>query len=283
MIFTVGTIGRSERPLVRFAFITDSHYAPHIAPVPGDRRRYGDALCKMRRFAQHMNRLHADFVVEGGDFKDLGRTREESIAYLDAMEGAFALFRGPRYHVLGNHDHDNLSKDEFLSRISNDGQQAAKAYYSFERGGVKFIVLNACFDSSLRPYSQNNPWNDANVPPRELAWFEQELAAARGPVVVFCHQRLDDAAEPNHLVRNAKQVRQLIEANGKVRLVVTGHQHCGGYHLLNGIPYYSLRALVVDSGPGANSFAEVAVYPSGAFAVTGWRNAVSVNTAGEPA
>ena len=91
-----------ERP-VRFGFITDCHHAPHIVR-PSDPRRYGLALAKMRDFARCANRSELDFVVEGGDFKDLGRTPAESLKYLDEMEAAFAGFEGPRYHVLGNHD-----------------------------------------------------------------------------------------------------------------------------------------------------------------------------------
>ena len=53
------------------------------------------------------------------------------------MEAAFAQFKGPRYHVLGNHDHDNLSKEEFLAHIANDGQPRARPYYAFTRGGIR--------------------------------------------------------------------------------------------------------------------------------------------------
>lgn len=76
MILTAGKIGRGERPLVRFAFITDSHYAPHIAPVPGDRHRYGDALVKMRCVVQ--GHLHE------GAWRELG-----GIAYFTSPASVF--------------------------------------------------------------------------------------------------------------------------------------------------------------------------------------------------
>jgi glycerophosphoryl diester phosphodiesterase len=50
---------------------------------------------------------------------------------------------------------------------------------------------------------------------------------------------------------------------------------------MNGIPYYTLRALVCDSGEGANSSAEVAVSADGTFTVTGWRAAASLGAEGE--
>ena len=272
-------------PVVRFGMVTDLHYAD-IAPDPAPRdevgrRFYRESLRKLREAVDVFNARRPDFVIELGDFKDLTRVPAETIRHLEAIEAAFAAFDGPRYHVAGNHDFDCLAPEEFFSRLPNDGTPSERGYYSFERGGVKFIVLNACFDSSMRPYSKSNPWDDANVPPDELKWFGEELAAAAGPVIVFCHQRLDDSAEPRHLVRNAAAVRALMERSGKVKGVITGHQHMGGANVQGGIPYYSLRALVCGSGEGNNSFAETAVYADGSFTVTGWRNAVSRGARGE--
>ena len=267
-------------PAVRFGIVTDLHYAS-IDPDPRPygvvgRRYYRDSRRKLAEAVAVFNEHRLDFAIELGDFKDNTNGHDDTIRHLEEIESEFAKFNGPRYHVAGNHDFDCLPKDEFFDRIPNDGKVCREGYYSFVKNGVTFIVLNACFDSSLKPYSENNPWNDANVPPQEMEWFEAQLAAATAPAVVFCHQRLDDAAEPNHIVKNAAAVRALVEKSGKVCAVITGHQHCGGYHLLNGIPYYSLRALVIEEGEGENSFAEVAVYPSGEFAVTGYFNASSV-------
>ncbi|MBQ3288870.1 MAG: metallophosphoesterase [Kiritimatiellae bacterium] len=282
-LFAFGT--PAGKPVVRFGMVTDLHYAdidPDPAPcgVVG-RRFYRESLRKLREAVAVFNARRPDFAIELGDFKDLTRGRDETIAHLESIEAAFAGFDGPRYHVAGNHDFDCLSPDDFFPRLPNDGKPSRSGYYSFVRGGITFIVLNACFDSSLKPYSRANPWNDANVPPEELAWFERELSAAKGHVFVFCHQRLEDSAEHNHIVKNAAAVRALMERSGKVKGVITGHQHCGGANVVNGIPYYSLRALVCGSGEGNNSFAETAIYADGAFTVTGWRNAVSRGARGE--
>ncbi len=273
------------RPVVRFGMVTDLHYAdldPDPAPVGvTGRRYYRESLRKLGEAVEVFNARTVDFAVELGDFKDLTRGPEQTLAYLDAIEAGFAKFKGPRYHVAGNHDFDCLTPEEFFSRIPNDGKVCPKGYYSFAKGGVTFIVLNACFDSRLRAYSRCNPWDDANVPPEQLDWLARELAAAKGHVIVFCHQRLDESAEPRHLVKNAAAVRAILEKSGKVKGVFTGHQHKGGWNVVNGIPYYSLRALVCDSGEGNNCFAEAAIYPDGSFTVMGWRNAASHDTKGE--
>ena len=86
-----GDVGDAA-PAVRFGFITDCHYAAHIKPSLW--RNHCDGLLKMDVFTAKMNELGVDFVVEGGDFKDLGRTPEESLAYLREIEGRFAAFKG---------------------------------------------------------------------------------------------------------------------------------------------------------------------------------------------
>src|SRR5690606_14446190 len=115
-----------------------------------------------------------------------------------------------RHYVLGNHCVDTLKKSEFLGQI---GQAAS--YYSFEWGGVHFVVLDACFRSDGVAYERKNfVWTDSNIPPAEVEWLRGDLAAAKGPVVVFVHQRLD--VEDNHGVKNGAGIRDLLEKSHKV-------------------------------------------------------------------
>ena len=262
-IWNVGLDGNAgPAPLVRFGFVTDGHYAPHVAPTPGDRRRYGDSLEKMRRFARHMNRAGVDFAVEGGDLKDLGRTPEESLAYLDAMEAAFAGFDGPRYHVLGNHDHDNLSKEEFLSRVANAGQERACAWYSFDRHGVRFVVLDANYRSDGAPYGRGDfDWRDCFVPEEQVEFLRAELASAPGPCVPILHQQLD--AEDGSCIANAAEVRRVVEESGKVKCVVQGHWHEGSFRQIGGVAYYSAPASVFDPVGESDARSVIEVFPSG--------------------
>ena len=264
-----------ERPSVRFGFITDCHYAPHIVPKAGDRRVLADSLEKLRTFVREMNDEGVDFVVEGGDFKDLGRTPAESLAYLDAMEGAFAAFKGPRYHVLGNHDHDNLTKEEFLSHVANAGQDKAKAYYAFTCGGIRFIVLDACYSPDGTPYCRGKfSWKKCFVPPEQVAFLKAELAAAEGPCVPFLHQQLDP--EDETCIANAAEIRAILEASGKVKGVIQGHYHEGSFRELGGIGYYSAKASAVGAAPEAGAACLVEVYPSGGMRILGRRAAESV-------
>ena len=273
-----GREGAGERPVVRFGLVTDCHYAeiPYAKrDYPVGDAAYSESAAKLTECIAVMNRERPDFMVELGDFKDLGPSKEATLGYLDRIEKVFAGFNGPRYHVAGNHDFDCLTPEELFARIPNDGKVSKTGYYSFVRGGVTFIVMNACFDSTMKPYSCSNPWDNANVPPQELDWLGKELAAAPGKAVVFCHQCLCPAAEPRHRVKNAADVRAVIERSGKVKAVFTGHQHSGLIDIEKGITYYSLRGLVLNSGAEENSYALAEVFPSGAIRVTGYRKAVS--------
>ena len=268
---------RDELPLMRFGLVTDCHYAD----IPYARREHpvGDAayretLAKLRECVAVMESERPSFLIELGDFKDQGPDKASTIGYLDRVEKVFSGFPGPRYHVLGNHDLDLIDKPEFLARIKNYGQDKARAHYSFEVSGIRFVVLDACYNSKLEDYVPGNwDWTDANVPPEQLAWLEEEIASAPGRVIVFGHQCLDPNADPRHVVRNAAEVRAILEKSGKVNAVFTGHQHSGLISCVNGITYYSLRAMVLNSGE--NGYAVADVYPSGCIAVTGFRKAVS--------
>ena len=275
---------RADGALVRFGMVTDVHYADRD-PDPSTwgehgRRYYRESRRRLEEAVKTFNAHALDFAIELGDLKDMGRDRSATLSGLSEIEKVFAKFRGPRYHVCGNHDFDCLTDAEFMSGVRNGDGPMKRGHYSFALHGVTFVVLDACYDSSLRHYSRNNPWEDSNVPPDELAWLDLELAQASAPVVVFCHQRLDPYAEPRHLVRNAGKVRALLEKCGKVRTVFTGHQHNGGINECNGIDYYSLRAMVCQGGAEAGSYAEVSVFGDGRVDVTGYRRAVSFGSRG---
>jgi hypothetical protein len=172
---------------------------------------------------------------------------------------------------------DSLSKQQFLAHVENTGIDAARSYYSFSRFGayLHFVVLDANYTADGQDYNHGNfDWRDANIPAEGIDWLKQDLATCTGPVVVFIHQRLDGTGPV--YVKNAAEVRQVLEACGRVVAVFQGHHHEGGYSCLAGIHYYTLPALVEGSGPQHNSYAVVDVHPDRSLTVTGYRNAPSI-------
>ncbi len=268
-----GFLGKEKNAtLLNFGMVTDSHYAD--AKTRGS-RYYRESLAKMTECVERLNRRKLDFLIELGDFKDMNQppSREKTLRYLRTIEAVFQKFKGPHYHVLGNHDTDSISKQDFLNTITNTGIPRSAKYYAFSRGGIRFVVLDANYRQDGTDFDRGNfGKRDTQVPEAERAWLKGELAAAKGPVIVFIHQPL---FWKRPCVKNAPVVREILEKSGKVLAVFQGHMHSGGYSLVNGIHYYTLKAMVEGSGPENNAYAEVAVQKNGDIVVTGYQKAVS--------
>ncbi len=255
----------------RFGIITDPHYANRQYST----RYCSESLDKIAECVELMNKQEVNFLVELGDFKDQDEPPVEAntITYLQAVEAALQRFTGSTYHVLGNHDMDSLSKAQFLANVENTGIAPDASYYSFDLNGLHFVVLDANFTSDGTAYDHGNfSWTDAIIPSAELDWLRKDLASANGPVIVFTHQLLDGTG--SYYVGNAANVRQILEASGKVLAVFQGHHHSGAYNQLRGIHYYTLKAVVEGSGAQNNAYAIVEVYPDRSMTVSAYRKAV---------
>ncbi len=252
---------------VRFGMITDLHYADRDS-VSG--RMYRESTAKLAEFVEVMNREKVDFVIELGDYKDqdIQPDPAKTLSYLRTIEAVYAGFKGPRYHVLGNHDEDSLTKAEFLGVAGNSGIPADRTYYSFDVRGVHFIVLDPNFRSDGKEFGRGAfAWEDCNLPQAELDWLKADLAAGKGPAVVFIHQQLD--GEGAYYVKNAAAARAILAASGRVRVVFQGHRHEGAFSEIDGIAYVTLKAAGEGSGPGNNGFALVTVQPDGSMDLKG--------------
>jgi len=262
-----------RRGTARFGIVTDSHYAD--SDTVGS-RYYRHSLDKLTECVELMNAQKVDFLVELGDFKDQNNppVEQSTITYLRAVEKVFQKFNGPTYHVLGNHDMDSISKEQFLTNVENTGIDPSKSYYSFDFNGVHFVVLDANYRADGTDYNHDNfDWTDTNIPPAELNWLRQDLAAARRPAIVFIHQLLDGTGPV--YVKNAADIRQILEQSGKVTAVFQGHHHEGSYSYIEGIHYYTLKAMVEGPGEENNSYAIIEILPDRSITVTGYRKAVS--------
>lgn len=263
------------KPL-RFGIFTDSHFADRDNLGS---RYYRESLNKLSECVELMNEQKVDFLIELGDFKDQGNPPDENetIRFLNIIEKEFSRFRGPRYHVLGNHDHDSISKNQFLEGISNTGFLKAKAYYSFNVNSVHFVVLDANYNSQGIPYNRGNfDWTDAHIPEKQLIWLKKDLAARRNPAVIFIHHRLDISKENSvYGPGNATVVRKIIEEAGNVIMVFQGHEHAGALERINNITYYTLKAMVEGSGPENNSYVIAEINRDLIIKITGYRKALS--------
>ena len=192
------------------------------------------------------------FLVELGDLlKDTSpdEPEERTLADLAAIEREIQRFGGATYHVLGNHDLDNLSKAQVLARITNSGIAPGRSYYAFSCGGVRFLVTDANYLRDGRSYDHGNyDWREYNVPPAEMDWLRLELQAATEPVIILAHQPFDGAGDAHF--DNRAEVRGVLENSGKVLAVFQGHHHPGGYIIHQRHPLLHAQGGRRGLGPG---------------------------------
>lgn len=271
--FSGCTYPSASRAKLSFGIVTDSHYAD---TAMRDNRFFRESADKMAECVKLMNDKKVNFLIELGDFKDQDGepSEEKTIAYLQSIEKIFQQFNGPTYHVLGNHDVDSLSKEQFWENIKNTNIKGSSCYYSYDFRGIHFIVLDANFrtDGTVYDHGNFNSW-DMYIPETELNWLTQDLADTKLPSIVFCHQQL--GGRGGTYVTNAEKVRGILQDSGKVLAVFDGHAHNGGYRLVEGIHYYTLKGMIEGAGPENNSYAIVEILNDNSIIVTGYRKAVS--------
>lgn len=247
---------------LRFGLITDLH---HADKPPAGTRYYRETLTKLAEAARQFERDKIAFLVELGDLIDAADTPEIELGYLERVNRDFKAIADDRHYVLGNHCVDMLTKEEFLGAIGRD-----RSYYSFDRGGWHFVVLDSCFRSDGQPYGRkSSDWKDANIPATQLQWLAADLTANKLPTIVFAHQRLDEGGV--HAVRNAADVRRILEKSGRVQAVFQGHSHKNDYQDIAGIHYCTLVAMIEGSGPDNNGYSTVEVLSNRDIKLTGFR------------
>jgi alkaline phosphatase len=247
---------------LRIGLITDLHHADK--PTAGS-RFYRETIPKLNAAAEEFQQTGLDFVVELGDLIDAADTVETELDYLRTINLEFSKLSSDRHYVLGNHCVDTLTKTEFLQEV---GQK--ESYYSFDRAGFHFIVLDSCFRNDSVPYGRkNSKWNDANIPPAELEWLREDLRSTKLATVVFAHQRLDVTTD--HGVKNCVEARSILKDSGRVLAVFQGHSHQNDLKDIDGIHYCTLVAMVEGSGLENSGASVLALHDNGNIHVTGFR------------
>ena len=186
-----------------------------------------DADQRLKAFVEAAAKSKVDFIIELGDFC---QPKKANQGFLDIWNS----FKGPRYHVLGNHDMDGGFKRE--QTVAFMGMPAQ--HYSFDAGGWHFVVLDG---------------NDPDVPKRsgycsrigaeQLEWLKADLKKTAKPTVLFSHQGAGAS------LRNAPEVRAVLEtANreaGRTKVVAAfcGHDHIDLVTTINGIHYVTVNSM----------------------------------------
>lgn len=255
-------------PLFRFGLIAD----PQYAPVPPRRTRfYAHSLWKVAEAIEAMNAENLSFVATLGDIID---RHWESYAHLLPV---YDRLKHPHFFVLGNHDFE-VARDYLHAVLRTTGLR--RAYYDFEGGGWRFIVLDGN-DLSLFANLPGSPKHqaaearlaalrEARAPNAQVwngglsddqdTWLFRTMDAAEAAgqkIVVFGHYPMYPANE-----HNLWGWEQLTERMSGYRHFVgyfCGHNHAGNYGQANGKHFVNLKGMVET--PDKTAFSIVSVFP----------------------
>jgi len=188
-----------------------------------------DAPRRIQAFIDEMIVLKPDFIIQLGDFCT---PKMENKIIMDIWN----KFEGPKYHVIGNHDTDcGFTHDDVVNFWG-----AKDKYYSFNQHGYHFIVLNGNEKGNgYAGYARTISETQRN-------WLEKDIADTNLPVIVFCHQPLDNdigGIDQANWVRTIFDRANQTAGHTKVKLVISGHHHLDWCNVYNGVHYLQINSM----------------------------------------
>lgn len=256
----------ADAPLLRIGVLTDCQYADIPTPA-GSKRQYRLSRQKLIEAIGHLNSMgDLDFMMHLGDAID------RDASSFDVVMPLFRQAKVPVYHVAGNHDYsiaDGLKPD--VPRLL--GMESP--YYSFERAGWRFVMLDGNALSLFSTAKGSPEWTAAEAFRKtsqtkladyngglgsvQIEWLRGQLKAAASAgqrVVLACHYPL--LPLDGHSLWDAGAVLELVqEFKGCIAAWWNGHNHDGNYCGAHGIHFLNFRGMVDTQ---QNSYARVEIF-----------------------
>jgi 3',5'-cyclic AMP phosphodiesterase CpdA len=222
----------------RFAYISDSHLY--------DKEVNDRFVRSLLRAVDDVNRMdpQPSFVLYGGDLAQLGQPSELRL-------GAEILknLKAPVRMMVGEHDW-------FLDMGETWRELFGQDRYSFDHGGVHFVVLNSVLEEDFWTARGMTPMErmqtvaglDNGIQSRFMVgeeqrrWLAQDLEslADDAPVIVFSHSPLYHYYRPwNFWTEDAPEVQALL-ARFRHAVVIHGHTHQLLTHRVGNIHFHGM-------------------------------------------
>jgi calcineurin-like phosphoesterase family protein len=209
-----------KKTLIRIGICTDLHQ---------DLIKDGEQ--RLQSFITEMMQTKPDFIIQMGDFC-VPKEKNKNLMSI------WNQFTGPKYHVIGNHDTDGgFTHDQVVDFWSAKGK-----YYSFDVNGYHFVVLNG----NERPEEDTSKGYPRSMNPAQIKWMKQDLEATNLPVIVFCHQGIDndqDGLKEGALIRLMFERINKKAGFNKIQFVFSGHHHEDYHNIYNGINYVQINSI----------------------------------------
>ena len=203
-------------PSIKIGLFSDLHVTRDRALVRGASwRSFDDAQKGLAAFRS----AGVAFAVALGDHAQPSPAPMAQRALLSEIDALGRSSGLTVYHVLGNHEFQQLDLDEVLAIF-----QMPASYYSFDLQGIRFIFLDTNFNPDGTHFAEDNfAWQFGIIPETECQWLDRQLAGT-DRAILFTHANLHHD-DPNYMILNHQEIVSLIRKHGCVRAVFQGHHH----------------------------------------------------------
>ncbi|MBN2773951.1 MAG: metallophosphoesterase [Prolixibacteraceae bacterium] len=222
-----------------FVFMTDIHVQPERNATEG-----------FLQAIDTINKIAPDFVLTGGDLimDALGQSLGRSDSLYNLYEGTVKKLNMPVYNTMGNHEvfglyvQSGIDPDNELYGKNMYEKRLAKRYYSFDKNGWHFIMLDGIgFTENRRYYG--------HIDSMQIDWLSKDLekTGKEIPVVICTHIPLlsvgsqimsgpTEGFDQGSIITNANEIIPILE-QFNVKMVLQGHLHFLEDIYYNGIHY----------------------------------------------
>lgn len=242
----------ASEPILRMGVIADTQYGDCDSQKE---RHYRKSLDKLDEAVKDLNGKDVQFTLHMGDLVD-----RNPLELATVMDGLKKLSKKV-YITPGNHDYKGIVDNNML--FKRLGMPAE--YYSVSKKKWRIIFLNtnevasyanveasnkavelkAMQDSIDAQGGNNNKPYNGGISKRQIEWLKSELAQAEKKkefVIVCTHHPLYPESELNAL--NDKEILDILQESKLVKLVLSGHNHAGGFGIYKDLPCITLAGMV---------------------------------------
>ena len=228
----------SNSTALKFVQLSDIHFSEDGSNTSF--KMIGESPRLLSDAVEQINELKdVDFTMITGDLidKPLERQLKAALPYLEKLDA-------PWYFAFGNHDRcvgGYLDTKLYLKmlREANPYFDYDRSYYAFTpKRGYRVIVLDDIITDAVT--------SQGYIGDVQLKWLKKELDKSKNDtVLIFMHVPLiEPFTSPNHRLKNASQVIDLIEGYKNPIGVFQGHYHATRIVQHENVLYVSSPALV---------------------------------------
>ena len=222
---------------MKLGLFSDPHYCDKEIPSP---RRFTLSYKKITEAMEYFKAEDVDTVICLGDLVDDCQNYEDNVRSIEKIVALIRSFGIPFYCLMGNHDYQNFTREEF-SRRTDGAYPPAR----LDVGNSTLLFLDCNYGDDGRVYEVGKvDWTDTRLPKDQMDALKNALAdPSVKNAYVFSHQSIENEVEEHHVVHNASEIRAVLSASGKVRAMIQGHYHPGHDTVIDGVHYHTIPAM----------------------------------------